>query len=131
MKSNTPLKSFKLFLKSSDPKEFQDFSRKSSNISSRLGKTGFIGVEYLALYQLITIYQIMQTSQNKAWEKAKQLAIRGGYQSAYPVISMEQKNLLVEVVRRLDEDLDFCFPNMPRETFYETFRELIILPKNE
>ena len=37
----------------------------------------------------------------------------------------------MEVVRRLDEDLDLCFPNMPRETFYETFRELITLPNKE
>ena len=132
MKSNTALKSFKIFLKSLTVHQSQDLSRKSSNMSTNNSKAKFsIGSEYLVLYQLITIYQIMQTSQSKAWEKSKIIAAKGGVSPIYPQISMEQKNLLVEVVRRLDDDLDLCFPNMPRETFYETFRELITLPNKD
>lgn len=126
MKSSTALKSFKQFLKGLS-KENADYSRKSSNISASKNKIS-IGQEYLSLYQLITIYQIMQTSQSKEWEKRKRQAVRKAVSPTYPEISMDQKNYLVEVVRRLDEILDMCFPNMPRETFYETFRDVIIVP---
>ena len=114
MKSPVSLQYFKNFVSNE-----QGFYHEVDDPSSSMRKSY---EEYFIMFQLITMYQILQGRMNKEYQKLKKF----NPQAEHPEITMEQKDLIVEIVRRLDKNLDMYFPNFSRENFYSVFQGLIV-----
>lgn len=119
MKSQTPVKYFRKYIM--EQSDYQEVIEKS--LVTQIANTGSnrkwnnpkeikLGEIYFNLFQLITIYNLV-TLQKKSLKS----------------VTINQKDMIVEIVRVIDKHLNICFPTMSRENFIETFSSILYIPR--
>lgn len=107
MKSNVPVQYFRNFINT-----FSDYSRlEKENPLVKFGK------RYFEIFQLITIYNLMQNKMNHELERYEKKRAKhkskhkgsGGQEPQPPQIDQDQKDIIVQIMQMLDKNLENCF----------------------